>query len=154
MIDDDEVLESAQETGYRLCACSSSIATTETFEVHNAVWDPCHKNRLYICMKSGVLRVYFMDVKDFETNSYVQRDYRVLFREFASNAAHLKTGKPITLAWDKILAIPGRPDEVLFTIGVSRNLMYSALPGDNPYPETPYISQTTRSDFSGKEFDF
>ena len=28
--------------------------------------------------------------------------------------------------------------------------MYSALPGDEPYPQQPYISKTTRSDFSGK----
>lgn len=78
--------------------------------------------------------------------SYV---YDVLFRKhtLASETAS-ELEKRVKLHWDKMLTIPERPDELLFLLGTSNSVMYSALPGED-YPAEPYIAGTTRRSIPG-----
>ena len=145
MIEGEEVLESAQETGYRLCVAPIDNDSEEKdwSKIFSAQWDPNSENRMYVCSQKGQLRAY-----DISTGAY--RSYRILFRKHSSDLADLlEDGRAIHYHWDKMLAIPERPDELVFLLGVSKNLMYSALPGTVPYPSEPFISGTTRSDFTG-----
>ena len=145
MIDGDEVLESAQETGYRLCVAhgDGEQGDDDFTKIFSATWDPCNKDRIYVCSQKGTLRVY--NIKD--TNS---RDYRIQFKHYTTDEETLVDGRPISQHWDKMIPIPERPDEFVFLLGVSKNLMYTALPGMEPYPEEPYLSKSTRSDFTGE----
>ena len=147
MIEGEEVLESAQETGYRLCVApadqNQDSEGGEWSKIFSAQWDPCQESRLYVCSQRGQLRAY-----NVEDGTY--RTYRVLFRNHSTDLKDImEDGRPIAYHWDKMVAIPERPDEIVFLLGVSKNLMYSALPGTVPYPEEPFISNTTRSDFTG-----
>ena len=140
MIEGEEVLESAQETGYRLCMAKEHN-DDDFSKVFSCCWDPNNRDRLFICSQKGSLRVYNMI-----TSSYT--DYAVQFRRF-TDADTKQEAKLISYHWDKLVAIPDRPDELIFLLGVTKSLMYSALPGAVPYPEQPYISKTTRGDFTG-----
>jgi len=140
MIEGEEVLESAQETGYRLCMAKQNHAD-DFSKVFSCCWDPNNRDRLFICSQKGSLRVY-----NLSTSSYT--DYSVQFRRF-TDADTQQDAKHISYHWDKLVAIPDRPDELIFLLGVTKSLMYSALPGAVPYPEQPYISKTTRGDFTG-----
>lgn len=143
MIEGEEVLESAQETGYRLCVAPSEDGGGDWSKIFSAQWDPNSENRLYVCSQRGQLRAYDISTGDFRT-------YRVLFRKHSSDMSDIfEDGRPIQYHWDKMLSIPERPDELVFLLGVSKNLMYTALPGTVPYPSEPFISGTTRSDFTG-----
>ena len=147
MIEGEAVLDSAQETGYRLCVApadqNQDSEGGEWSKIFSAQWDPCQESRLYVCSQRGQLRAY-----NVEDGTY--RTYRVLFRNHSTDLKDLmEEGRPIAYHWDKMVAIPERPDEIVFLLGVSKNLMYSALPGTVPYPEEPFISNTTRSDFTG-----
>ena len=145
MIDGEEVLESAQETGYRLCVAhgDEEEGSDDFSQIFSATWDPCNKDRLYICSQKGSLRIYNIKTK-------TSRDFCVQFKRFTSNSETLVEGRPINHHWDKMVPIPERPDEFVFLLGVSKNLMYTALPGMEPYPEEPFLSKTTRSDFTGR----
>jgi hypothetical protein len=145
MIDGDEVLESAQETGYRLCVAhgDNDHGDDDFTKIFSATWDPCNRDRLYVCSQKGTLRVY--NIKDEKS-----RDYLIQFKHYTTDEETLVDGRPVTQHWDKMIPIPERPDEFVFLLGVSKNLMYTALPGMEPYPEEPYLSKSTRSDFTGE----
>ena len=143
MIDGEEVLESAQETGYRLCV-QGADAKDDFSKVFSCAWDPNNSDRLYICSQHGSLRVY-------NIASGENKDYGIQFQRFTADAGSQTAaeGRHVMHHWDKMIPIPERPDEMIFLMGVSKSLMYSALPGTEPYPEEPYLSRTTRSDFTG-----
>lgn len=145
MIDGEEVLESAQETGYRLCVAheDKDEGSDDFSQIFSATWDPCNKDRLYVCSQKGSLRIYNIKTK-------ASRDFCVQFKRYTSDSETLIEGRPVNHHWDKMVPIPERPDEFVFLLGVSKNLMYTALPGMEPYPEEPFLSKTTRSDFTGK----
>ena len=123
MIDGEQVLESAQETGYRLCSMrTEATKDVEKNSIFSASWDPNNKNRLYVCSQNGMLHSYDLELG-------TERRFQVLFRRYTSSAEDLMDeGKAITYHWDKMTAIPGRPEELVFLMGVSKNLMYTALP--------------------------
>jgi hypothetical protein len=144
MIDGEEVLESAQETGYRLCVSKNDPheANNDDFsKVFSCAWDPNNRDRLYICSQKGSLRVY-----NLSSGSYM--DYNIQFRRFTDSDT-IQEGRLVNYHWDRMLPIPDRPDEMIFLLGVTKSLMYTALPGTEPYPEEPFISKSTRGDFTG-----
>ncbi len=146
MLEGEEVLESAQETGYRLCVSKGNNGTEsdqvdDFSKVFSCTWDPNNRDRLYVCSQKGSLRVY--NLRNGDT-----RDFCVLFRRFTDTDTK-QEGRLIPYHWDKMIPIPDRPDEFIFCLGVTRSLMYSALPGSEPYPEEPFISKSTRGDFTG-----
>ena len=66
-----------------------------------------------------------------------------------SNSNNVVQSKKVSYHWDKIVTIPDRPDEIIFLLGVTKSLYYTALPGSTgPYPEEPFLAKTTRYDFS------
>ena len=78
MLEGEEVLESAQETGYRLCVSKGAgeDGPADDFsKVFSCTWDPNNRDRLYVCSQKGTLRVY--NLRDGNN-----RDFCVLFRRF------------------------------------------------------------------------
>eukprot|EP00975_Prorocentrum_lima_P019530 4111818-Prorocentrum_lima.AAC.1 len=57
MLEGDEILESAQETGYRLCVSSTSTKKTNN-RVFSAAWDKAVERRLWLCFTDGSLEVH------------------------------------------------------------------------------------------------
>lgn len=154
MIDSDQVLENAQETGYRLCSTGkleeddtifiNDEEDLRTKRIFSAQFDANNSNRLFVCTQDGQLRVYTLGQKE------APNTYRILFRHCISSfdTAAGEPGVPIYQHWDKMLTIPDRPHEVIFLLGVTKTLMYTALPGiTGPYPEDPFLANTTRCDF-------
>ena len=168
MIEAEEVFESTQETGYRLCSAPGATSD-KLFASH---WDSNNPDRLFVCTQDGGLNVI-------DTKSNVETNYRVLFRSYTTadtagiqlttnphatsllqdeypdmntihHQEHLEVpSKVVSYHWDKILTIPDRPDELIFLLGITKSLYYTALPGSSgPYPEEPFLAQTTRYDFS------
>ena len=168
MIEAEEVFESTQETGYRLCSAPGATSD-KLFASH---WDSNNPDRLFLCTQDGGLSVV-------DTKRNVETNYRVLFRSYttadtagiqltsnphatsllqdeypdmdtAHHQEHLEVpSKVVSYHWDKILTIPDRPDELIFLLGITKSLYYTALPGSSgPYPEEPFLAQTTRYDFS------
>jgi len=144
MIEGEEIFESAQETGYRLCRAREG-GDHDTEHVFSAQWDLNDPDRFLVCLQNGQLRVFNM--KD-----NTRDKFGIIFRRYTPVFENDITGeKQITFHWDKMTTIPGRPDEIIFLLGVSRTLMYTAIPPpeDKPYPDEPLLASTARSDFPG-----
>ena len=100
------------------------------------------------------------------------RTYQLLFKRFVSNThqSFTKTEefeyhdeKYINSHWDKMCTIPGRPDELIFVLGVSNQLLYTALPhqqhndsnknkdvNDVGESQSPFLAINTRADYADK----
>lgn len=158
MLEEEELLEHASETGYRLCSrqgwIASATAASATDDdawngTFSATFDPNDPNQLYLCSQNGQLKV--VDA----TNVHAAREYHVLFKRFTAHAATsthsvasgADKGKPITSHWDKMVLIPNKPGELLFLMGVSKTLLYTTVPGyPCAYPPEPMVARTTRGD--------
>jgi hypothetical protein len=148
MIEDEQLLEHAQETGFRLCSKEGWVATDSIHDtwhnVFSATWDPNDSNKLFVCSQNGQLRIL-----DISTGS--STEYHVLFRRFspAFEGSAGDLGKPTDSHWDKMILVPNRPGEIIFLLGISKVIMYTAVPGfPHPYPSNPMIARTTRGDSS------
>lgn len=148
MIEEEQLLEHAQETGFRLCSKEGWIATDSPHDtwhnVFSATWDPNDHNKLFVCSQNGQLRI--LDI-----SSGSSKEYHVLFRRFspAFEGSAGDLGKPTDSHWDKMILVPNRPGEIIFMLGISKVIMYTAVPGfPNPYPASPMIARTTRGDSS------
>ncbi|RYG94214.1 hypothetical protein EON65_57850, partial [archaeon] len=112
MLEGDEILETAQETGYRLCVSGADIpmknqqAPSKVFSVS---WDQCLPRRLWVCKQSGELEVH-------DLNTGQQNCYQTKFRRYVSahDPRDRSDEKVVTTHWDKMVTIPHRPHEVLF----------------------------------------
>ena len=138
MLEADEIFDCAEETGYRLCATATSKSALKIFSV---AWDVnVSYNRLFICSQEGGLIVFDADTN--ETQSYA-----VIFRKNVplGDVSH-EEEKEIHLHWDKLTTLPGRPSELIFLLGVSRTLMFTALPNTttSEYKKEPFLSSATR----------
>lgn len=177
MLEGDEVLDVAQETGYRLCRMANEEVERKKEErqmVFSVTWDLNNNRRMFMCMQDGQLKTIDLDVPqqyesnygrvvqspgaprqldgtDFNGAECLVHDYGVRFRRFISPHEAPEQDRPIQYHWDKIATIPGRPDELLFLLGISKSIMYTSLPApiDNPYPTKPLLSSITRGDFTG-----
>jgi WD40 repeat protein len=148
MIEDEQLLEHAQETGFRLCSKEGWVTTDSNHDtwhnVFSATWDPNDSNKLFVCSQNGQLRI--LDV-----SSGSSKEYHVLFRRFspAFEGSAGDLGKPSDNHWDKMILVPNRPGEIIFMLGISKVIMYTAIPGfPHPYPANPMIARTTRGDSS------
>lgn len=145
MIEGEEIFESAQETGYRLCRSRENPTSEQVDLVFSANWDLNVPNRLHVCLQNGQLKV-------FNVESRTSERYNILFRRYTPVfEGNTQTEKLVSHHWDKMTTIPDRPDEIIFLMGISRTLMYTALPPpeDRPYPEMPLLASTARGDFPG-----
>lgn len=142
MIDSENIFETTEETGYRVCSLSNRNLENMDSTAFSACWDINNISRLFVCQKNGFLRVIDMETRQ-------SRLYDILFRRFVK-AEHVNS-EPVQLVsrhFDKFILIPNRPDEFIFLLGVSNRIYYSALPGyERNYPLSPFISQTTRNDY-------
>ena len=146
MIEEEQLLSYAAETGFRLCSSGGCVAKdrgdsgwNKTF---SATWDPNDSNRLFVCSQNGQLSI--INVAD-----GTSMEYHVLFRTFspAFEDCGSDPGKAVQSHWDKLLLVPNRPGEIIFMLGVSKLLLYTAIPGfPHPYPTEPMIARTTRGD--------
>jgi hypothetical protein len=146
MIEEEELLEHASETGFRLCSNSGWISEDDVDNTwknsFSATWDPNDSNKLFVCSQNGQLRI--IDVSTGES-----KDYHVLFRRYSPSyeGTNGDFGKPITSHWDKMVIVPNRPGEIIFVLGISKMLLYTAVPGfTGPYPAEPMIARSTRGD--------
>lgn len=157
MIDGEEIFESAAETGYRLCCSADQTSDDRENDKHSvfsASWDKNNPQRLFVCSMKGKLTV-----TNTKTNN--SSDYDVIFRRSTTyENSILEPEKIVQDHWDRMVTIPDRPNEIIFLLGISRTLYYTALPGvENDeivtaYPkDTPaLIASTTRSDFPGYDY--
>lgn len=175
MLEGDEVLDVAQETGYRLCRMANEEVANKKLEekqlVFSVTWDLNNNRRMYMCMQDGQLKAIDLDVPQ-QYESHFERiisastrhqwennheaeclvhDYNVRFRRFIGPHEAPEPDRPINYHWDKIASIPGRPDELIFLLGISKTILYTSLPASEgtPYPSKPLLSSITRGDFSG-----
>jgi hypothetical protein len=154
MLDDDEVLVATEETGYRLCRASTTGAVTPVDgsraaeSIFSATFDCNNPNRMFICYQDGTLKL-------FDTDSHRLESYQIVFKKSTSaydlTPTDAANEKVITTHWDKLVSIPSRPDELIFLLGISRNLMYTALPPpvDAPYSSPPFLRKSSRGDIPG-----
>lgn len=125
MLEGDELFENSNETPYKIC---SVVATNDPGyvpwnRVFSAQWDPNDSDRIVLCSQNGQIRVV-------HRSSNVEKTFNVKFRRFlATTVDHNTDGKIVSYHFDKICLIPKKPGEFLFLLGVSRSIMYSALPG-------------------------
>jgi WD40 repeat protein len=144
MIEGEEIFESAQETGYRLCRSRESENDCQEL-VFSASWDLNIPHRLFVCMQNGELKTYNVEDKSSERFKVMFRRYTPMFDTDS------QIEKPVNHHWDKMTTIPDRPDEMIFLLGISNKLMYTALPPpeSNPYPMQPLLASTARGDIPG-----
>ena len=89
----------------------------------SAHWDPNDADRMYLCSQDGC-------IKAIKVESNESKLYEIWFRRFRTGSlADKETARSIKTHFDKICFIPGRPGEFVFLLGISKVLMYSALPG-------------------------
>ena len=120
MIDGDEIITIASETGFRLCLCDDSAECDQYF---SSTWCPNNKDSLYACSMDGYVR-------HSNTVTSTTKKYEILFRKFCgSGDNHIEPARRVSLHWDKMCMIPTRPGDVLFLLGVAKTLYYSAFPG-------------------------
>lgn len=145
MIEGEEIFESAEETGYRLCRKISAEPENGPELVFSATWDLNSPNRLHVCLQNGQLKVFDVDSHNCARFNLLFRRYTPVFENDS------KTEKIVDTHWDKMTTIPDRPDEIVFLLGISQKLKYTALPPpeDDPYPERPLLASTARGDFPG-----
>ena len=148
MIDGDDIINIAVETGYRISVCDDKApkAWKNTFSVHSC---PNDKWKTYLCSQNGFIKVVDTNPlkKQDTSGAVVESDdkpsathndvyFQVQFRKFSAvivdrkAAMSLPEARAITQHWDKMCLIPHRPGEALFLIGVSKTLYYSAFPGE------------------------
>jgi WD40 repeat protein len=145
MIEGEEIFESAQETGYRLCRAVNEENDEARDVVFSASWDLNNPTRLLVCLANGQLKAFDIEEKTCDR-------YKVLFRRYSATFdMDSRAEKLIEYHWDKMTTIPDRPDELILLLGVSRTLMYTALPppSHSPYPEQPLLASTARGDIPG-----
>jgi hypothetical protein len=126
MLEGDELLELAQETGYRLCYTPKNLKEKEegSSSVFSAAWDSNPQfYRLFVCLQSGELKV--IDFLESKSSSY-----QIRFQHYISNVAeiHKASDKLIKLHYDKFATIPGKESEFIFLLGVSNSILHTKLP--------------------------
>ena len=146
MIEEEEILEHAAQTGFRLCGrrgWNSADDADDTWgRTFSATWDPNDSNKLFVCSQNGHFRI--LDI-----STGCSDDYHVLFRRFSPAYEGIEDdlGKPVKSHWDKMMIVPNKPGEIIFMLGISKVLLYTAIPGyPSPYPKEPVIARTTRGD--------
>eukprot|EP01031_Cornospumella_fuschlensis_P041160 gene41160-50221_t len=146
MLEGDEILETAQETGYRLCVADNNASVNKREKIFSAVWDQCLPRRLWVCKQSGELEVH-------DLNSGKHQCYQTKFRRYVSahDPRDQSDEKVVSAHWDKMITIPHRPHEVLFLLGISKSLLYTSLPSPDPCPApysqyVPVLSAYTKRD--------
>jgi hypothetical protein len=150
MIDGDDIINIAVETGYRISVCDSATASKQwnnTFAVHKCPNSNANlnSNKKYICSQNGFIKIIDTEIeKEKEKENENGIYYQVQFRKFSaiiperrpsglsseSVSNPVPEARAVTQHWDKMALIPHRPGEVLFLIGVSKTLFYSAFPGE------------------------
>eukprot|EP01038_Epipyxis_sp_PR26KG_P005487 gene5487-7598_t len=169
MLTDNQLLHLTEETGYRLCnydvdsssnsSIEKSIIQPQQEKIFSASWDVNDPNTLYICLQNGCLKVCSL------LNETVSK-YDVKFNRFTAlkpdqidgvamqqDKDNNSKGKVVYMHWDKMCTIPNRPYEILFLLGISQRIYYSALPGKGSIrsgdiqSKQPLISSTTRGDY-------
>jgi hypothetical protein len=111
-----------------------------------------------------------LELNDPTSNEGESIEYSLIFKRFtplqsvpSRNVAMDAEEKSVTSHWDKMVTIPDRPDELVFVLGVSNALLYSALPSANQVPTSetngsrrrngsnrkrpPFLAADTRTDF-------
>lgn len=152
MLEGDETFVVASETAYRLCLAPISWKDLSPHSIpsFSAVWCPDQSfSSYYCCLRNGY--VYYLDTTsshdctifnpEMTPPSYI---YEVLFQSYTSEG-HKSTDPPrrISLHWDKMRLIPGRPGEVLFLLGITQSLYYSAFPGTSSPLTSPIYPPTS-----------
>jgi hypothetical protein len=156
MLEGNETLAIATETAYRLCESPKSwgdlCVSSSSPPSFSSTWCPNIKSRYYCCLTNGYL--YYLDTSVpsspspdiINPSSYPSPPeplYEILFQSFSSlsEKATPETARHVSLHWDKMKLIPGRPGEVLFLLGITQTLYYSAFPGSS----SPLASTLSRS---------
>ncbi len=98
MIEPEHILDSTEDTGYRLCATGKAYSDSpEDNKIFAAHWDPNDLNRLFVCSQSGKLRVL-------DTRHECSMTYNIFFRRYVDILAH--PNEPVKLIerhWDKMV---------------------------------------------------
>jgi WD40 repeat protein len=124
MLEGDELFEYSADTAYKIC-CSlkADPAFVPWNRVFSAHWDPTDSDRIALCSQNGQIRMVHRSSGD-------EKTFVVKFRRYLASAhSDNSDAKTINYHFDKTCLLPNRPGEFLFLLGVSKSIMYSALPG-------------------------
>ncbi len=125
MIEEDEIFQSAEETGYRIC--TSTTPSSSFGRIFSTHWDPNDNDLMVSCSQSGLVRT--TRVSSSEVNTY-----EILFRRFrTASVLDKQDPRNVRSHFDKMHLIPGRPGEFVFLLGISKVLLYTAFPGTNGF---------------------
>lgn len=147
MLEGDELLELAQETGYRLChypfETKHEGEEKQQHLVFSASWDVNPQYyRLFLCMQNGELKVVeFQEINSVHT-------FQIRFRHHVNNISdyHKTADKIIQLHFDKFSTITGKDDEILFLLGISKSIYHSKLPDIIVPPDGTYGEEDGTTD--------
>jgi hypothetical protein len=128
MLEGNESLAISTETGYRLCEAATPMKSSSPSPSYfSSRWCPNQRNRYYACLRNGY--VHMVDTVSSTDSEEKLQIFEILFRPFSSSLdKDIDPGRHIPLHWDKMSLIPGRPGEVLFLLGITQSLFYSAFP--------------------------
>lgn len=125
MFESNEFLCTAAETGYRICALSSVIPDS-SYRIFQVCWEKSDVPKCYVFTQDGCIKII-----DFQQNCKTT-GYEVLFHRFSSHGSIKEENvKRINLHFDKVVLLPNNPGEILFVLGISNILYYSAIPGSS-----------------------
>lgn len=118
-------LDSVLDTAYTIHAVQQNPHNQLPESIFSVTVDPndSKRNRYLICTQSG--RVHIINLKDQMVDAY-----RMIF--CIPDQGLNTESREVAYHWDKVTFIPGRPDEVIFLLGISRTIMYSSLSRSSP----------------------
>lgn len=139
MLEGDELFENSSDTAYKVCCSFETDADFVPWNrVFSAHWDPTDSDRIVLCSQNGQIRMQ-------HRSSRAEKTFTVKFRRYLSSVhSESKDAKTVNYHFDKMCLLPNRPGEFIFLLGVSKTMMYSALPGYC----TGDLSNSCRSDSS------
>jgi hypothetical protein len=102
MIEEEEIFQTAEETGYRCCISDPDSEPSSFGRVFYSTWDPNDADSMFTCSQAGQL-------KTTSCSTGASTTYDLLFRRFQSARSGTQEEPRLLKAhFDKFALIPGR----------------------------------------------
>jgi len=102
MIEEEEIFQTAEETGYRCCISDPELESSSFGRVFYSTWDPNDADSMFTCSQAGQL-------KTTSCSTGASTTYDLLFRRFQSaRSGTQEEPRQLKAHFDKFALIPGR----------------------------------------------